>query len=188
MKKFLAFFALFGVSLLSGCSVFQQISTVKECNYSFAGLEDFSYAGVKLDKLKDPKSLTLTDSINILTALRDKNAKLTFNTLVDIENPNSGTANVETMDWKLFLDGKEMLSGINKDAIKVEANKTNRASIQASVDPTKVINGNSLESLWTLYCKLSGRETTKSSKVTLKLKPTVGGYTLKDYLTLDKSL
>ena len=174
--------------LMSGCSVFSSLSTVKECNYSFAGLDGFSYAGVKLDKLKDPTSLTLTDSINLLTALRDKNTKLTFNTLVDIENPNSGTANVETMDWKLFLDGKEMLSGINKDAIKVEANKTNRASIQASVDPTKVINGNSLESLWTLYCKLSGRETTKSSKVTLKLKPTVGGYTLKDYLTLDKSL
>ena len=174
--------------LMCGCSVFESINTVKECNYAFAGLDDFSYAGVKLDKLKDPKSLTLTDSINLLTAIRDKNTKLTFNALVDIENPNSGTASVEKMDWKLFLDGVEMLEGINKDTIKVEANKTSRANIQASLDPTKVMNGNSLDSLWTLYCKLSGRETTKNSKVTLKLKPTVGGHTLKDYLTLDKTL
>ena len=174
--------------LMCGCSVFESINTVKECNYAFAGLDDFSYAGVKLDKLKDPKSLTLTDSINLLTAIRDKNTKLTFNALVDIENPHSGTASVEKMDWKLFLDGVEMLEGINKDTIKVEANKTSRANIQASLDPTTIMNGNSLDSLWTLYCKLSGRETTKNSKVTLKLKPTVGGYTLKDYLTLDKTL
>ncbi|MBR4821284.1 hypothetical protein IKZ70_05420, partial [bacterium] len=77
---------------------------------------------------------------------------------------------------------------INNDTIKVEPNATSRATIQANVDPTKVLNGNSLENLWTLYCKLSGRDTSKSSKVTLKLKPTVGGYTLKDYLTLDKTL
>jgi len=172
---------------LSGCSVLNQINTVKECNYAFAGLDGFSYAGVKLDKLKNPTSLTLTDSINILTALRDKQTKLTFNALVDIENPHSGAASVEKMDWILFLDGVEMLSGINKDAIKVEPNATSRAVIQAGVDPTKVLNGNSIENLWTLYCKLSGRDTSKSTKVTLKLKPTVGGYTLKDYLTLDKT-
>ena len=176
------------VFLLSGCSVFNTIGTVKECNYAFAGLTDFSYANVKLDKLKDPKSMTLTDYINILTALRDKNTKLSFNALVDIENPHSGTANVEKMDWKLLLDGIEMLEGVNKDAIKIEANKTSRATIQAAVDPAKVLNNNSFDSLWTLYCKLSGRETAKTSQVTLKLKPTVGGHTLKDYLTLDKAL
>ena len=174
--------------VMCGCSVLDSVKTVKECNYSFAGLENFNYAGVTLDKLKDPKSLTLTDSINLLNALREKNTKLNFNALVDIENPNSGTASVEKMDWKICLDGVEMLEGSNKDTIKVEANKTSRAKIQAAIDPTKVMNGNSLDSLWTLYCKLSGRDTTKSSKVTLKLKPTVGGYTLKDYLTLDKTL
>lgn len=188
MSKFTVLALAACALLLGGCSVFSGLSTVKECNYTFAGLDNFSYAGVKLDKLKDPKSLTLTDSINILTALRDKNTKLNFNALVDIENPHDGTASVETLDWKLFLDGVEMLEGINKDTIKIEANKTSRANIQAAVDPTKVLNGNSLESLWTLYCKLSGRETAKSSKVTLKLKPTVGGHTLKDYLTLDKEL
>jgi hypothetical protein len=188
MSKFTVLALAACALLLGGCSVFSGLSTVKECNYTFAGLDNFSYAGVKLDKLKDPKSLTLTDSINILTALRDKNTKLTFNTLVDIENPHSGTASVEKMDWILFLDDVEMLSGINNDTIKVEPNATSRATIQANVDPTKVLNGNSLENLWTLYCKLSGRDTSKSTKVTLKLKPTVGGHTLKDYLTLDKTL
>ena len=188
MKLSVAVLCMACAALMSGCSIFNSLNTVKECNYAFAGLEGFSYAGVKLDKLKDPTSLTLTDSINILTALRDKNAKLTFNTLVDIENPHSGTASVEKMDWILFLDDTEMLSGINNDTIKVEPNATSRATIQANVDPTKVLNGNSIENLWTLYRKLSGKETGKSSKVTLKLKPTVGGYTLKDYLTLDKTL
>ena len=108
MKLSVALLGVACAALMSGCSVFNSLNTVKECNYTFAGLEGFSYAGVKLDKLKDPTSLTLTDSINILTALRDKNAKLTFNTLVDIENPHSGTASVEKMDWTLVEAARDL--------------------------------------------------------------------------------
>ncbi|MBR5901599.1 LEA type 2 family protein [bacterium] len=174
--------------LLGGCAVMSSMKTVTECNFAFAGLDSFSYAGVKLDKLANPSSLSLTDTINILTALRDKNAKLTFNALVDIDNPNSGSASVEKMDWKLFLEGKELLAGVNKDTIKIDPNSKTKATIQANIDPSNVLNGGTLEDLWTLYCKLSGRETSKKANLMLQLKPTVGGRSYPDYLKLEKTL
>ena len=165
----------------------EQVNTVKNCNYAFAGVKGFEYAGVSLDKLQNPSSFTLDDTITILSALRDKKAKLTFNALVDIENPNSSKASLEKLDWQLFLDDAQILSGLNNDAIKIEPNQTTQATIKASLDPAQIANTTTLENLWTLYKKLSGKDASGSSVLSLKLKPTVGGYTPKDYFTVKKT-
>ena len=79
MSKFTVLALAACALLLGGCSVFSGLSTVKECNYTFAGLDNFSYAGVKLDKLKDGSALRY--SVSSLKATSGINGKPQSRTL-----------------------------------------------------------------------------------------------------------
>ena len=99
------------VLFLSGCSVLEQTKTLTQCSYNLTGISNVKIAGVSLDKVTDVSQLNLMDAAKIVAAIASKTAQISFDANVAVKNPTANTATINKLDWKILLEGNEILEG-----------------------------------------------------------------------------
>ncbi len=175
------------VLFLSGCSVLEQTKTLTQCSYNLTGISNVKIAGVSLDKVTDVSQLNLMDAAKIVAAIASKTAQISFDANVAVKNPTANTATINKLDWKLLLEGKEILEGTKTTPTVISGNGTTNTTINASVDAVKVLNKNTIEDVINLYKSIKGTSNTKSN-ISVKVKPTINNYTAPAYITINSSI
>ncbi|MBO7346327.1 MAG: hypothetical protein J6U29_02055 [Bacteroidales bacterium] len=188
MKKVSITLLVVGILLfLSGCSVLEQTKTLTQCSYNLTGISNVKIAGVSLDKVTDVSQLNLMDAAKIVAAIASKTAQISFDANVAVKNPTVNTATINKLDWKILLEGNEILEGTKTTPTVITGNGTTNATINASVDAVKLLNKNTLDDVINLYKSIKGTSNTKSN-ISVKVKPTINNYTAPAYITINSSI
>ncbi len=115
MKRSFIFLALFVVlPALSGCQTLKEIANLRHVDFSLDRLSGLNLAGVSLQNVRSYRDLSAGDLFKLTTAVARRDLPLRFNLHVAALNPetNSVAARLVRMDWTLFLEDRETISGV----------------------------------------------------------------------------
>ncbi len=121
MKLTKLFAATAGVLMIS-CSTLTNMASLLTCNYNVQGIGDPRLAGISLTSTSDLTKLDATTALKVTTALLAKTLPLSMTVNLGVTNPNSTAAEIEGLDWALFFQEKNMLTGSTAQRVHVDAN------------------------------------------------------------------
>ncbi|MEZ4698823.1 MAG: hypothetical protein R2834_00715 [Rhodothermales bacterium] len=98
----------------SGCQTLKEIANLRNVDFSLDRLTDIDLAGVRLDAVRSYRDLSAGDLFKLTTAAARRDLPLRFNLHVAALNPESNkvAARLVRMDWTLFLEERETISGV----------------------------------------------------------------------------
>lgn len=129
--------AVLGVLLaIPGCTTLQQIAALQDVDFQLDEVSNGFVAGVDLDRLRDGGSLGPTDLARLGAAAATGEVPLNFVLHVGAENPddNPVAAQLVSLDWTLFLDGTETISGVYNDDRQIPPGQTVDLPIAMELD------------------------------------------------------
>jgi len=185
--------ALLFLAFLGGCAAVQQelgkMMNFTKCQFRLASVDQVSLVGIPLALGASTADITPMNLLKLQSGLTQGTLPLQFNVNVEAKNPNSSPAGMSRMEWILFLDGNRMTSGLLDKEVDIEARATGNVPLTVSLDLTKVLSGQALDSMVNLALNIAG-EGTHPTHISLQVKPsiTVQGQTLDypGYITLNQ--
>lgn len=180
IKRFLFPLITFAMMLtLSSCDVMNQMSQVQQfalCEFDINGVDNVRIAGIELDENMDRDDLNTAQLMQLTAAIFKKEMIVDFDVLLKINNPNNKTAAMNRMDYELFIDNKQILTGQMNQPVNVPPNTSARVPMPIQLDLFKVLNNETQNSLVNLAFKLTG-DKSDPAEILLKVKPyiKVGG-------------
>ena len=193
MKKINAFAAiLMTLTFLAGCDVLEQarqVAMLAKCEFKLKSVDQLRLAGVNIQQVKKLSDLNMMDAAKITTAaLSGGSLPLNFTLNVEARNPNATTAGMTRLDWILFIDDIQMVSGVNEQRVQIPGNGgTGILPLTIGIDLKQALKGKSGDAIANFGLNLAGAGN-KPTRITLKAKPTimVGSQTIAypGYLTI----
>ena len=151
---------------IPGCSTIQQIAALRQVDFELDRLSNGLVAGVQLDRISDGR-LGPTDVARLGAAAATGDVPLSFVLHVGAENPddNPVAAQLLSLDWTLFLDGRETISGVYNDDRQIPPGGTVDLPISMQLDLVDFFGGN-VQELAQLVGNLAG---VSSQRQTIRL-------------------
>ena len=175
MSRTLPFFvALLGVLLVvPGCTTLQQLAALRQVEFDLDRVANGLVAGVDLDRIARGGDIGPTDLARLGTAAARGAVPLEFTLFVGAENPadNPAAAQLVSLDWTLFLDGTETVSGIYNDDRQIPPGGAVELPVDIELDLVQFF-GRNVGDLATLVRNLAG-EDTRQQTIRLEAQPTV---------------
>ncbi|MDY0077050.1 MAG: LEA type 2 family protein [Bacteroidales bacterium] len=164
---------------ISGCNVLNQVSQVQQlalCEFDVHGVDKVRIAGIELAENMDRDDLNTAQLMQLTAAIFQKKMPVDFDLLLNINNPNDKPAAMNRMDYELFIDNKQILTGQMNQPVNVGANTNSTIPMAIQLDLFKVLNDETQSTLVNLAFKLTGDES-DPAEILLKVKPyiKVGG-------------
>ncbi len=162
-----------------GCSgLMDAIANIQRLQFKLDKVTGMKVANVPLSNFSSISNIGLLDAANLLAAFTSGKLPVEFTLNVLAKNPNDGTggtkqsaAVIENLAWRLFIDNNETITG-NVGNISVPGvGSTTNIPIGMSFDLLKFF-GNNYNDVINLALALGGKSGS-SSRITLKVKPTV---------------
>ena len=131
----LGLFLLFG-ALLPGCQTLQQVANLRQVDFSIDDVERASLAGVDLGRVRSADDLRASDLLRLTRAVAGGEAPLAFTLVLGADNPaeNSADARLVQMDWTLFLDDRETVSGTFDQNVLIPSGERRAVPIPMRLD------------------------------------------------------
>ena len=177
MKKrfFLALVAI--TTIFAGCDILEQVTQVAnltKCEFRLKTVDQLKLAGVDIQHIDQFSDLKLMDAARITTAIASGGSlPLTFNLNVEAKNPNGSIAGMNRLDWILFIDDIQMVSGVNEDRIQIPGNGgTAVLPLSIAVNLKEALKGKSGDAIANFGMNLAGTGN-RPTRITLKAKPTI---------------
>ena len=132
------------VVVLSGCQTLREVANLRNVRFNLSGVADGTLAGVDLSRLDSFSDLSARDVLNLTAAVSSRELPLTFNAVLRAENPaeNSANARLVNMDWTLFLDGRETVSGVFSDEVLLAPGQPEQLLIPIQLDLVRFFDQN----------------------------------------------
>lgn len=104
--------ALLSVSVLS-CATLEQVAALRQVDFAIDRVADPRVAGIRVDRVRSYNDLSATQVATLGLALARGTLPFEFQLHLNALNPaeNAVTARMLALDWSLFLDDRETVSG-----------------------------------------------------------------------------
>lgn len=164
-----------------GCSgVNQTIDNAKRLQFKLGSVDNFNLAGVKLKNLNSISDLNILDGAALLAAFTGGKMDASFTVNLIAKNPDTypggskeSSSLIKSLDWRLLIDGTEMISGeIDKPITVPGVGQSTTIPIPVKLDMAKLFGDGGYEKLINLALSIGGKSG-NSSRLTLKIKPTI---------------
>ena len=178
MKKIIFMLAVvFTATVFSACDILdqaRQVAMLSKCEFRLSSVDQLKLAGVNIQQVKKLSDLNLMDAAKITTAaVSGSSLPLNFTLNVEVKNPNAGTAGLTKLDWILFIDDIQMVSGVNEQRVQIPGNGgTGTIPLSIGVNLKEVLKGKSGDVKANFGLNLAGAGN-KPTRITLKAKPTI---------------
>jgi len=173
MKRVIAIlFVLFAFTSCGVVKQIKQVTNMASCDFKLINVEDVRVAGISLENKKSIGDLSLTDATRLAQAAVANSFPLTFMLNVEAHNPNDQIAGLNTLEWTLYIDDIEMVSGVNAVPISIPAKGTTVIPLAIDVELQKVLTGRSGQAIMNFGFNLAG-ENGVPTRIKLKAKPTI---------------
>ena len=166
----------------TSCEVLDQMSQMQQlalCEFKVTGIDKVHIAGIQMDENTQKSDLAAAQIMQLTAALFSRELPVDFDLQLNIDNPNDKPAAMNRMDYELFIDNKQILTGQMNQSVSVLPRSNSNVSMPIAIDLFKVLNDETPDALVNLAFKLSGDQTNPAD-ILLKVKPyiQVGGKTL----------
>lgn len=168
-----------------GCSAIKQIgdsiASLKRIQFKLNNVSNFTLNGVSLSGKSSISDFSVADGLKLASSFSSKTLPFNFTLNVAAKNPNTGTtsgtkstlATLTGLDWKLYLDDVETISGDINNSVAIPATgEQTIIPLTMSVDVMKFMQNKSYESLVNLALALGGNSGS-AARVKLDAKPTI---------------
>lgn len=164
---------LAATALLAGCATLQQLAALRDVDFSVDRVSGIRLAGIDLTGVRSYSDLSVSDAGRLALAVSQRELPMDFRVHLTALNPedNSVDARLVRMDWTLFLQGRETLSGVFADETLLPRGQPTDVPISVSLDLIDFFEG-SARDLFDLVMDIAGRGGAPT-EVTLRAVPTV---------------
>lgn len=171
--RFLAAPLLAVALLVPGCTTLQQIAALRQVDFELDRLSNGLVAGVSLDRVQQTGTLGATDLARLSAAALGGSVPLSFTLEVGAENPadNPAAAQLVSLDWTLFLDGTETVSGVYNDDRLIPPGSRTTLPIAIQLDLVRFF-GRNVGDLAQLVANLAGADTRRQT-IRLDARPSI---------------
>ncbi len=171
--KALILIVLLSIGALYSCNTIQQakeVARLKTCTFSYNGIDSVSLAGIRLNRGISLQSLSGGQMIQLAGALLRQDFPVSFQLMMDVENPNRKAATLTKMDYIVLFDGVEVLNGSTNQHITLAANSQTLIRLPLQTELFKALANQTQSTLNAMIGKLSGKGS-EPLNVVVKVKP-----------------
>lgn len=111
---------LVGLTLsTAGCQTLREIAALRRVDFALDRVTSAALAGVDLSRVRTYEDVRASDLYRITSALSQGRLPLNFTLHLLAENPaeNPTQARLVELDWTLFLEGRETVSGVLQENV-----------------------------------------------------------------------
>jgi hypothetical protein len=165
--------AVAAVSVRCGRTI-TQAKALADCKFTLAATDSIYLAGVdvrQLRNIRDPRELTQYPQLGL--AVLRQNVPLDANLNLDIRNPSTKLAAINSLEYRILLRETELANGFINRRIEVPANGgQTRVPVRISTNAYQLVtDARSRDAFIELVQNLAGQAGAKPSIVTIKVKP-----------------
>lgn len=159
-------------ALLGGCRAVREVSNLKEVRFRIDRVTDAQLAGISLNGIQSYQDFRGLDIARLGSALAEGRLPLSFQLHVEATNPENNTVNARltNMDWTLFLEDRETVSGTVERTIVLPPGEPTGVPVDVSLDLAELFDEN-LQQLVALATAVAGEG--PPTNVKLKVQPTI---------------
>ncbi|MCQ2225178.1 MAG: LEA type 2 family protein [Paludibacteraceae bacterium] len=187
MKYTKTLWGLLLVTIIAGCNSVTGIKNFTNCEFKFGHVSNVKLADIDLTDKETYSNFNLSDLAKLGIAYAQKELDLNMDVNMKIKNPNKQSAQLDGMDFILWIDNQEMLEGTMNKKIVIEAGEEANVSLPISLNLYKSIKEKKMAAIAEFALGLSSKNA-ETSRVKVSLKPffTVMGQTVKmpSYITI----
>ena len=157
---------------LAGCQTIREVTQLRKVDFQIDRVAETTLANVSIERLQNYEDLTAAEVIRLSNAAAAGEMPLDFTLQLRAENPpdNSVAARLVELDWTLFLDDTETISGVFDSPTTLPPGEPQTIGIPVRVDVVRFF-GRNLRDLVSLAQAVSGRG--EAQVVELKARPTI---------------
>ncbi|HEX7069937.1 MAG TPA: LEA type 2 family protein [Rhodothermales bacterium] len=158
---------------VGGCQTLRQVAALRMVDFALDNVADVRLAGVQLDRIRSYEDLRPTDLARLAASLAQRRLPLAFDLHVAAENPadNPVEARLLSMDWTLFLEDRETISGVLDQEFLIPPGSVTDIPLRIQLDLVDFF-GDNMRDLVNLALSLSG-EGGEPTNVRLEALPTI---------------
>ena len=129
--------------VLSSCQSIKEIAALRDVAFAIDRLTDVRLAGIDLSQVRSVRDLRAADVLNLTRALNRREMPLTFQLNLEATNPstNSVAARLVGLDWTLFLEEKETISGAFNGDVTLPPGQPQQVPFGVSLDLVQFFEG-----------------------------------------------
>lgn len=197
MKKQLLIAVLALPLLVWQCGVSRQLTEAKalgNCQYNLVSTDSVSLSGYDIREFRSIQDINPVRYPRIATGLLTRNVPLSARINLEIFNPTNQNAAIDQLEYRVLLAGQELANGFVDQRIAVArgGGKT-VVPIRISTNAYQLVTDGKTRDAFTQFIQnLAGNANTKPSKLTIKIKPTLGvgnkSINYPGYITIEKEV
>lgn len=160
------------VFAITGCAALREVSNLRKVQFAIDRVSGSRLAGVNLSTLDSYEDLSTTDVLRLGSALSKGELPFSFTLHLRATNPSSNDVNARLteMDWTLFLQDQETVSGQFGQEVVLPPGEPTDVAFEVDLDLVRFFDDN-LRGLVNLASAIRGDAPPQTLK--LKVQPTV---------------
>ncbi|MFK7843918.1 MAG: hypothetical protein AB8G77_01360 [Rhodothermales bacterium] len=162
------------VFFVHGCQTIKEIANLRNVDFALGAVSNLRLAGVNLDGVTSVKDVRATDIVKLTAAVLRNDLPISFSVDLKAENPSDNTvaARLTRMDWTLFLDDKETISGALEEEHVLNPGQPIRIPVDISFELTDFFD-NPVRDLIDLASSVRGEDGSAARSVKLVATPII---------------
>ena len=161
------------VTTLAGCATLQQIAALRDVSFTIDRVSNVRLAGVDLSGVRSYTDLGINEVGRLTLAATQGSLPLDFRLHLPASNPadNSADARLVRMDWTLFIQDRETVSGVFADETLLPRGQPTDVPITMSLDLVTFFSGSARDFI-DLALAVAGQDGNPTD-VTLRATPSI---------------
>ncbi|MEM8487200.1 MAG: hypothetical protein AAF564_16725 [Bacteroidota bacterium] len=162
------------VGTLQGCQTIKEIANLRNVDFALGAVSNLRLAGVNLDGVNSVGDVKATDMVKLAAAVLRKDLPISFAVDLKAQNPadNTVAARLTRMDWTLYLDDQETISGALEEEHMLNPGEPVRIPIEIAFELTDFFD-NPVRDLIDLASSVRGEDGSATRSVKLVATPII---------------
>lgn len=140
----------------SGCATLNQLRALHRVDFSIDGVSRVHLSGIDVENVRGFSDLGFRDAASLAASYSAGELPLTFDVGIRAANPaDNGDARLVRMEWTLFLEGRETVSGLLAEEYLFPTGEATTFPLAVDLDLIDFFDGNA-QDLFELALSLSG--------------------------------
>lgn len=173
LKPIAVLLALLVLFTMPSCELLEQSAQVQRlrlCTFDVSHVDQVKLAGIHLRDGMDYGDLNAAQIMTLTGALMSRNLPLDFNLNVKVDNPNDKTAAMSRMDYTIFVDGLQLVSGVLNQRYEIAPGQSVVVPMRLQLELFQALSGETGDALVNLAFKLTGDDS-RDSELLFRVKP-----------------
>ncbi len=161
------------VIFINSCATLKELITFTKCEFRVKSVREVTLAGVNLNRKTAIADFTMDDFASVAQAVIRGVVPMDFYIDLEAKNPNTQNASIDKIEWIVYIDDQEILTGTIDQKVSVPANNGLAIiPLKFQVDLKKIARSSAARSLaeFALSAMQIGNH---DSRLTVKIKPSV---------------